>query len=98
VAFADEVKFTENMANIQLGDGLWMTASGGPTEFQVYAADPVAQQVACLVMMKENNNRDILFGARLGLRRGKIYEIEATGISLPYGTKTGREQKRQITH
>jgi len=76
VPFADEVKFTENTANIPVGEGLWVTASGGPTEFQVYAADPVAQQVACLVVMKENSNRDVLLGARLRLQRGKIAEAE----------------------
>jgi len=76
VPFDKEVKFTENTANIPVGDGLWVTASGGPTDFQIYAADPVTQQVACLVMMKENSNQDILFGARLALRRGKIAEAE----------------------
>ncbi len=133
VPFAKEVKFTENTANIPVGDGLWVTASGGPTEFQVYAADPVAQQVACLVVMKENSNQDVLLGARLALQRGKIAEaehhvvredllagampnlqkprpglvedlapadrtprdqmldIEATGLVLPYGSKSGWE-------
>ena len=76
IPFADEVKFTENTADIPVGDGLWVTASGCPTEFQVYAADSVAQQVACLVVMKENNNQDLLLGARLALRRGKIAEAE----------------------
>ena len=76
VPFDKEVKFTEITANIPVGDGLWVTASGGPSEFQIYAADPVTQQVACLVMMKENRNRDVLFGARLALRRGKIAEAE----------------------
>lgn len=76
VPFAEEVKFTENMATIPVGYGLWETASGGPTEFQVYAADPVAQQVACLVVMKENGNQEVLLGARLALRRGKIAEAE----------------------
>jgi hypothetical protein len=50
VPFADEVKFTENTANIPVGEGLWVTASGGP-----------------------------------------IYDIEATGLVFPYGTKTGWE-------
>jgi hypothetical protein len=76
VPFAGEVKFTENTANIPVGYGLWVTASGGPTDFQVYAADPVAQQVACLVVMKENNNKDVLLGVRLRLQRGKIVEAE----------------------
>jgi hypothetical protein len=76
VPFDKDVKFTENTANIPVGDGFWVTASGGPTEFQVYAADPMMQQVACLVVMKENSNKDVLFGARLALRRGKISEAE----------------------
>jgi len=75
VLFADEVKFVENTANIPVGKGLWVTTSGGPSEFQIYAADPVSQQVACLVMMKENN-RDVLLGARLKLEDLKITEAE----------------------
>jgi hypothetical protein len=75
VPFAHEVKFVENTANIPVGKGLWATASGGPTEFQIYAADPVAQQVACLVMMKEVN-KDVLLGARLKLEDLRIREVE----------------------
>jgi len=75
VPFAKEAKFTENTANIPVGDGFWVTATGGPTDFQVYAADPVAQQVACLVVMKEVN-KDVLLGARLRLQRGRIAEAE----------------------
>jgi hypothetical protein len=76
VPFDKDVKYTENAANIPVGDGLWVTASGGPTEFQVYAADPVMQQVAGLFMMKENGHQDVLLGVRLALRRGKISEAE----------------------
>ena len=76
VPFDQYVKFTQNTANIPVGYGLWETASGGPSEFQIYAADPVNQQVACLVMMKENNNKYILLGVRLALKRGKIAEAE----------------------
>jgi hypothetical protein len=76
VPFDKDVKFTENTANIPVGDGLWVTASGGPTEFQIYAADPVMQQVACLVVMKENSNQNVLLGVRLALRRGRISEAE----------------------
>ena len=76
VPFDQYVKFTENTAEIPVGYGLWETATGGPSEFQVYAADPVNQQVAGLFMMKENNNEDILLGIRLALKRGKIAEAE----------------------
>ena len=76
VPFDRYVKYTQNTAEIPVGYGLWETASGGPSAFQVYAADAVNQQVAALVMMKENNNEDILLGVRLALRRGKIAEVE----------------------
>ena len=76
VPFDKDVKFTENTATIPVGYGLWVTASGGPSSFQVYAADPVMQQVAALVMMKENSNEDILVAVRLALRRGKISQAE----------------------
>ncbi len=79
VPFAEKVKFTENTAEIPVGKGLWTTASGGPSEFQIYAADPVAQQVAFLVMMKETD-KDILLGARLKLENGKITEAEHLAI------------------
>lgn len=79
VPFAEKVKFTENTAQIPVGKGLWITASGGPSEFQIYAADPVAQQVACLVMMKEIN-KDVLLGARLKVENGKITEAEHLAI------------------
>jgi hypothetical protein len=73
--FAKEVKFVENTANIPVGKGLWVTASSGPSDFQIYAADPVAQQVAALVMMQETG-KDVLVGLRLKLEDGKITEAE----------------------
>ncbi|MFC1838178.1 hypothetical protein ACFL1N_01255 [Thermodesulfobacteriota bacterium] len=77
--FADKVKFTENSADgvdfLKIGKGLWESATGGPTEFQIYAADPVAQAAACLVVMNEND-KDILLGARIKLEKGRITEAE----------------------
>jgi hypothetical protein len=71
VPWAYEVKFVENTATIPVGKGLWVTASDGPSEFQIYAADPAAQQVACLVLMKELG-KDVLLGARLKLEDREI--------------------------
>jgi hypothetical protein len=75
VPICNEVKFVQNTANIPFGMGLWLTASAGPTDFQIFAADPEAQQVACLVVMKELG-QDILLGARLKLEDLKIREAE----------------------
>jgi len=49
--------------------------SGGPTQFQMYGADPISQSVACLVIMKEKD-KDIYLGARLKVEDGKITEAE----------------------
>jgi hypothetical protein len=73
--FADAVKFTENAAAMPIGKGLWETVSGGPTSFQIYAADPVVQAAACLVIMKEKD-KDVLLGARIKVVDGKISEAE----------------------
>jgi hypothetical protein len=75
VPFAGQVKFVESTAEIPVGEGLWITASEGPGPFQIYAADPIAQQVACLVVMKENK-KDIMLGARLKAVDRKITEAE----------------------
>jgi hypothetical protein len=78
--FAGNARLTENTAQaievLPIGKGLWQTASAGPTNFQLYAADPVEHAAACLVIMKENN-KDIYLGARIRLDDdGKISEAE----------------------
>jgi hypothetical protein len=75
--FDTKVKFTENTDKgvevMEVGKGLWETASGGPTEFQIYAADPEGQAAAGLVVMQEKE-KDIMLGARIKLVNGKIDE------------------------
>ena len=77
--FAENVKFTENSDKgidlLDVGKGLWENATGGPTEFQIYAADPELQAAVCLVVMKEKD-KDIMLGARIKLEDGKIIEAE----------------------
>ena len=54
--------------------------NGGPTEFQIYAADPEAQAAACLVVMKEKD-KDIMLGARIKLERRQDHRSRASGRS-----------------
>ena len=75
VTFAKDVKFVENTVPMKPGEGLWKTASGGPTTFKIYVPDPVAQQVGFLCMMKEGD-KPIQVGLRLKLKDGKIVEAE----------------------
>ena len=76
VPMAANIKFVENTAEIPVGDGLWVTASGGPSEFRIDAADPEAQQVASLAMMKEYEDEDALAAIRLKVVNGEITEAE----------------------
>src|SRR5580692_8403399 len=75
VALARDVKFVENTVPMKPGEGLWKTASEGPTTFKIYVPDPVAQQVGLLCVMSEGG-KPIQFGLRLKLRDGKIIEAE----------------------
>jgi len=75
LAFSDDVKFVENTAVMQIGEGLWETATGGTTDFRIFVADPAAGQVAFLGVIEENRKPTIL-GVRLKVVDGKITEID----------------------
>jgi hypothetical protein len=75
VKFAGDVKFVENTVPMKPGDGLWKTASAGPTTFKIYVPDPVAQQVGFIGVMKEGG-KPIQLGLRLKLKDGQITEAE----------------------
>jgi hypothetical protein len=75
VPLASNVKLVENTEVTPIGKGLWETATGGPTEFKIYVADPVAGQIGFIGVIQENNKPTIL-GARLKVMDGKITEID----------------------
>lgn len=75
VSFAPDVKFVENTVPMKPGEGLWKTASEGPTTFKIYVPDPAAEQVGFIGMMKEGD-KPIQLGLRLKLKNGKIVEAE----------------------
>jgi hypothetical protein len=49
---ADDVRFTENTALLNVGEGILWRAKTEPTAFQYYVADPVAGQVAIGTLVK----------------------------------------------
>jgi hypothetical protein len=69
------VRFTENTAEIRIGDGLWVGASEAPATFKIYAVDPSSNQVGFYGVMKENN-RPLIIALRLKVIDGGITEIE----------------------
>lgn len=75
VPLADDVKLVENIEATPIGEGLWKTATGGPTDFKIYVADPVAESVGFMGVI-ENEGEPVLLGARLKLENGEITEID----------------------
>jgi hypothetical protein len=75
VPIASDVKLVENLKAIPIGKGLWETATGGPTEFKIYVADPVAAQIGYMGVIQDSG-KPVLLGARLKLVNGKIAEID----------------------
>jgi hypothetical protein len=75
VPIASDVKLVENLNAIPIGKGLWETATGGPTEFKIYVADPVAGQIGFMGVMQDKG-KPVLLGARLKRANGKITEID----------------------
>lgn len=75
VPLADNVKFTENGQELEVGDALWATASDKPTDYKIYIADPKSGQVGFSGLMKENGKL-ALISFRLKIADGKVTEIE----------------------
>ncbi|MFZ1988570.1 MAG: hypothetical protein WAW96_02255 [Alphaproteobacteria bacterium] len=73
---AADIKTVENAKPIKPGEGLWKTASEGPTTFKIYVPDPVSQEIGFMGVLKEDG-KPIQLGMRLKLNKdGKIVEAE----------------------
>jgi hypothetical protein len=75
VPYASDVKLVENVTRIKPGEGLWKSASSGPTEFRILVPDTVTQEVGGIVVM-QSDGKPVQFGFRLKVVSGKIVEAE----------------------
>ena len=72
---AAAARFTENGRQLELGEGLWATASGIPEHDYAYVEDVEAGQVGWLGAVDEGERAAVLF-VRLRVHDGQIDEIE----------------------
>jgi hypothetical protein len=72
---ASNVLFVENVKRMKPGEGLWKTASGGPTAFKIYVPDAAKQQAGWLGVMQVDG-KPVMLALRLKLEKGKIVEAE----------------------
>jgi hypothetical protein len=75
VPLAADAVTVENAKRLARGEGLWRTATAGPTQFQIHVPDPVSQQVGLMAMM-EVDGKPVLVGIRLKRAGGRIVEAE----------------------
>jgi hypothetical protein len=72
---ASGVMFVENTKRLQLGEGLWKTASGGPTSFAIYVPDPALGQAGWMGVIQQDG-KPMMLALRLKLEHGKITQAE----------------------
>jgi len=81
VPLADNVKMVENIKRIKSGEGVWKTATSGPTEFKIVVPDTVSQQVGGIIVMGISDKPTFL-GFRLKVENDRITEAEHMTIDI----------------
>jgi hypothetical protein len=80
---APGVIFVENVKRMQPGEGLWKTATGGPTSFKIYVPDVTMQQVGWIGVLQADG-KPMMLALRLKVENGKITQAEHL-LSAPAG-------------
>jgi hypothetical protein len=75
VPLAADAEIVENNKKITIGEGLWKTATAGPTNFKIIVADEAADEVAFMGVIEENKNPTIV-AIRLKIEDKKITKID----------------------
>ena len=72
---AANLVFVENVTRMKPGEGVWKTATGGPTAFKIYVPDVALQQVGWLGVI-EQDHKPMMLALRLKIENGKIVQAE----------------------
>ena len=91
VPLAADIRIVENVKRIAPGEGLWKTATAGPTGFKIVVPDPYSQEVGGLVVM-QSDGKPAQVGFRLKLLNGKITQAEHM-VVFPREQSMGMLQK-----
>ena len=75
LTWAEDAAFSENNVRLEIGDGLWNTASGVRDSYNLKVADPATGQGAWFGIVEEHGQPAIM-GLRLGMAGGRVAEVE----------------------
>ena len=73
---APDVRFTENGQELELGTGLWGTASAVPSHDYAHVSDEERSQIGWIGVVDEHDRPSVVF-IRLTVRDGLITEVES---------------------
>jgi hypothetical protein len=79
VRLAPDIVFVENVTRMKPGEGLWASATSGPTSFAIYVPDAELQQVGFLGVMEREGaqgKEPLIVAVRLKVEGGAIAEAE----------------------
>ena len=82
---AEDAMLVENTKKTPIGEGLWKTATGGPTDFKIMVADEAADEIAFMGVIEENKNPAIA-AIRLKIENHKIAKIDHLVVHNEEGT------------
>ena len=80
---APGVAFVENVKRMQPGEGLWKTATGGPTAFSIHVPDVTLQQAGWMGVILEDG-KPMMLALRLKVENGRIVQAEHL-LAAPMG-------------
>lgn len=75
VPLAVDLRFVENAQRRAVGEGLWQSATGGPTAFSIHVPDPVSHTAGWIGMMQQQG-KPVMVALRLKLEGERIVEAE----------------------
>src|SRR5512132_3988349 len=93
VPLAGNIKIVENVKRIAPGEGLWKSATAGPTEFRIVVPDTVSQQVGGIVVL-QTEGKPAQLGFRLKVVDGKIAEAEHLIVAARDGNNPNLQKMR----
>jgi hypothetical protein len=77
--FAHSARFTENAQALELGDGLWNTATGRPGDYRLVVADGTTGQAGFYLIMEESG-QPVWLAGRLKVEARRISELETVVV------------------
>lgn len=80
---APGVVFVENIKRMKPGEGLWKTATQGPTTFQIHVPDVTLQQAGWMGVIQQDG-KPMMLAVRLKIEHGRITQAEHL-LAAPLG-------------